>query len=97
MRRGPQLEFLSIEPDFVVVLEDGTNRLVETKRREDPDIQHKDRATELWCENATALTGVKWRYLKVPRSGFDSLQPTDFADLAVFDKEPTEFRYPGAR
>lgn len=81
------------EPDFVVVLDDGTNRLVETKGREDPDVQHKDRAAQLWCENATALTGVTWRYVKVPQTGFDSLEPTAFADLAVFDKTPSEFRY----
>jgi type III restriction enzyme len=74
------------EPDFAVVLNDGTSRLVETKGREDPDVPHKDRAAQLWCENATALTGMKWRYVKVPQTGFDSLEPTSFDDLAVFDR-----------
>ena len=72
------------EPDFVIVLSDESHRLVETKGREDPDVAHKDRAARLWCENATQLTSQRWSYLKVPQVGFDKLQPTSFADLAVF-------------
>ncbi len=72
------------EPDFVAVLGSGAHRLVETKGREDPDVAHKDRAAGLWCEDATALTGVEWRYVKVPQAGFERLEPTTFADLDVF-------------
>lgn len=72
------------EPDFVVVLADGSHRLVETKGREDLDVAHKDRAAGLWCENAAKLTGTDWAYVKVPQAGFDALQPTEFADLQVF-------------
>ena len=43
-----------------------------------------DRAAELWCENASALTGTVWRFLKVPQKEHERLEPTDFADLAVF-------------
>jgi type III restriction enzyme len=71
------------EPDFVAVLQDGTHFLLETKGREDIDVAHKDRAAALWCENATALTGTKWRYLKVPQTEFDTLRPDEFADLLV--------------
>jgi type III restriction enzyme len=73
------------EPDFAAVLEDGSRRLIETKGREDPDVAHKDRAARLWCENATQLTGQAWRYVKVPQSGFDKLQPSAFSDLVVFE------------
>lgn len=78
------------EPDFVAVLDDGSRRLIETKGREDPDVAHKDRAAALWCENARTLTGVSWRYVKVPQMGFDSLQPTEFSDLAVFERIPAD-------
>lgn len=71
------------EPDFVV-LTDGSHRLIETKGREDTDVAHKDRAATLWCDNASALTGQQWSYLKVPQSGFDKLQPTEFSDLTAF-------------
>lgn len=71
------------EPDFAVVLGDGTRYLVETKGREDIDVAHKDRAARIWCENATLLTGTSWSYLKVPQKEFESLQPADFADLLV--------------
>jgi type III restriction enzyme len=62
------------EPDFVVVLADGAHYLVETKGREDVDVAHKDRAAQVWCENATLLTGTAWRYLKIPQTEFAKLQ-----------------------
>jgi type III restriction enzyme len=78
------------EPDFVAVLEDGSHWLIETKGREDPDVAHKDRAARLWCGNASDLTPQRWSYVKVPQVGFDKLQPTSFADLAVFDMPQSE-------
>lgn len=74
------------EPDFVAILDDGSHRLIETKGREDPDVAHKDNAARLWCSNASELTSERWRYVKVPQAGFEKLQPTSFADLAVFEK-----------
>lgn len=74
------------QPDFVVVLNDSTHYLVETKGREDIDVAHKDRAAQLWCENATVLTGTTWKYLKVPQKEFEALQPALFSDLLVFNK-----------
>ncbi len=71
------------EPDFVAVIEDGTHHLIETKGMEDVNVAHKDRAATLWCENATALTGMTWAYLKVRQADYDSLQPSLFADLLV--------------
>lgn len=38
---------------------------------------------ELWCANATALTGQTWRYVKVRQEEYNSLQPTLLADLTV--------------
>ena len=69
----------------MAILADGSRRLIETKGREDPDVAHKDRAAGLWCENATQLTGQEWRYLKVPQTGFDRLQPVLYGDLVVFE------------
>jgi type III restriction enzyme len=71
------------EPDFVVKLTDGTHHLAETKGREDVDVARKDRVAQIWCENATLLTGTAWSYLKIPQGDFDKLQPTTFADLLV--------------
>lgn len=71
------------EPDFVARLADGTHALLETKGREDTDVAHKDRAAQLWCENATLLTETAWTYLKIPQKEFEKLQPSDYADLIV--------------
>jgi len=48
-------------------------------------VAHKDRAARLWCENASLLTPTEWRYVKVPQTGFDRLQPTEYGDLMVFE------------
>jgi type III restriction enzyme len=71
------------EPDFVAVIVGGTHYLIETKGLEDVNVAHKDRAAQLWCENATLLTGTPWVYLKVRQADYASLQPTRFADLLV--------------
>ena len=72
------------EPDFVAVTQDGTHHILETKGQEDVTVAYKDRAAQLWCENATRLTGQTWSYLKVRQADYNSLQPTSFADLGAF-------------
>ena len=73
------------EPDFAAVTNDGVHHLIETKGREDVDVAHKDRAAQLWCENATLLTSTEWRYKKVPQKEFEKLRPDDFDDLIALD------------
>jgi type III restriction enzyme len=70
-------------PDFVARMADGTHWVLETKGLEDVEVERKKEAAERWCENATALTGIQWRYLKVPEQTFKQLQPTTFEDLRV--------------
>ena len=45
---------------------------------------YKDRAAQLWCENATRLTGEPWRYVKVPQKEYMKLQPVEFYDVLAF-------------
>jgi hypothetical protein len=65
----------------VAVAQDETHYLNETKGMEDVNVAFKDRAAQLWCENATTLTGKKWAYLKVRQGEYDSLQPSLFGDI----------------
>lgn len=75
-------------PDFVLILKDNSHWLVETKGREDVEVVMKDKAAELWCENATNLTKTNWQYLKVPQKEFECLHPTDFEELiSVFSNK----------
>jgi type III restriction enzyme len=69
------------EPDFVARDTNGVHWLLETKGREDPDVVHKDRRAEQWCEDVTNLTGVQWRYLKVPEKEFKKLSLERLSDL----------------
>jgi type III restriction enzyme len=67
----------------VAILENGDHYLVETKGREEQDVQHKDRAAKLWCEYTTNLTNDNWQYLKIPQKEFDKLEPNEFSDLVI--------------
>src|SRR5208282_2509277 len=73
--------FRHYEPDFVVLTNEGTHHLVETKGLEDVNVANKDRAAILWCENTTRLTGKQWEYVKVLQTEYKSLQASQFADL----------------
>ncbi|MFQ5577770.1 MAG: DEAD/DEAH box helicase family protein [Anaerolineae bacterium] len=73
------------EPDFVTVTKDGRHHLIETKGREDIDVKHKDRAAQLWCENASMLTDNEWLYKKVLQKEFERLTPDDFEDLIALE------------
>ncbi len=72
-------------PDFVAVDHDGTHWILETKGQQTEEVSHKDHAAKTWCENATALAGTKWRYLKVMQKAFENLRPELFEDLKVLD------------
>lgn len=69
------------EPDFVAVADNGVHWLLETKGREDLDVQFKNQRAEKWCEDATDLTGIEWRFLLVPQKQFEKMNPQNLSDL----------------
>jgi type III restriction enzyme len=73
----------SYYPDFVALDSAGRRWLIETKGMESAEVSQKDAAAANWCENASSLTNVGWRYVKVPQKGFEVLQPRRLADLAA--------------
>jgi len=68
-------------PDFVVRAGDGVTYLVETKGQEDLEVERKDQRAKRWCQDAAALTGTPWAYLKVPEAIFRSYPVRTFAQL----------------
>ncbi len=68
-------------PDFVVRCGDGCMYVVETKGLEDLEVPQKDARMDRWCEDASALTGQTWRYLKVPEGMFRAYPVRRFGDL----------------
>ena len=77
------MNLCSYYPDFVALDDKGTRWLLETKGAETGDVSYKDAAATQWCENATALTGAKWKYLKVQQKAFETLQPSRFEHLCA--------------
>lgn len=58
----------TIGPDFVAAQNnDGKTDmwLIETKGWEQADVPLKDARASEWCQDASKLTGITWRYLKV--------------------------------
>jgi len=72
-------------PDFAAIDEGGVHWVLETKGAETEEVAYKDRAAGAWCENATALTGTLWRYLKVKQTAFKQLRPESLADLQALE------------
>ncbi|HEU0026050.1 MAG TPA: DEAD/DEAH box helicase family protein [Ktedonobacterales bacterium] len=70
-------------PDFVAVAADGTHWIIETKGAETVEVQHKDNAARIWCDNATQLTGVRWAYIKVAQKDFEKMEAKDFGDITL--------------
>jgi len=69
-------------PDFLVRTVSGGMWLVETKGIEDIEVAQKDARAIQWCRDASEMSGVAWRYVKV---GYDMFQATTgktFAELA---------------
>jgi type III restriction enzyme len=71
-------------PDFVAIDQNGVHWLLETKGAETVEVSFKDTAAKLWCENASMLTGIPWRYLKIPQKAMKTLKPDSLEDLQVF-------------
>ena len=61
----------SYYPDFVLFTDEKEHIIVETKGREDVDVEHKDKRIRLWCEDATNLTGSKWTFIRVDQEEFE--------------------------
>ncbi|HEY4052343.1 MAG TPA: DEAD/DEAH box helicase family protein [Terriglobales bacterium] len=80
----PSMNLRNYEPDFVAIDASGVRWLLETKGQENVDVLRKDLAASQWCENASALSGATWKYIKVPQKEFQLLQPVRLADLRAF-------------
>lgn len=80
-----EMNLRSYYPDFAAVDTDGTHWLIETKGAETAEVVHKDLAARNWCENATALTKIEWRYIKVPQKAFEVLQPSRLEHLRALE------------
>jgi type III restriction enzyme len=68
-------------PDFIVRLVSSEMFVVETKGLEDIEVARKDARATKWCQDATALSGVSWHYIKVPENVFRSTTATTFEQL----------------
>jgi type III restriction enzyme len=78
-------------PDFVAVQKNEDKEvywILETKGREDENVEHKDAAISQWCENITTQSGKSWKYLKVPQATFDKFKGKSLAELVKFVQNP---------
>jgi len=58
-------------PDFVVAIDERERLAIETKGREDVDVEHKDKRIIKWCKDATGLSGSKWSFIRADQGEFE--------------------------
>ena len=68
-------------PDFVAVDTSGRHHLIETKGLEDTNVRNKDRAADIWCDNASQLTGTPWRFVKVAQVDYATLPARTLSEV----------------
>jgi hypothetical protein len=51
------------------------------KGRDGIEAVRKGGTARRWCENATQLTGIQWRYLKVGQKEYEALHPSSFGEI----------------
>lgn len=90
MKFGFAIEYLDgagslrlYHPDWVARLTSGTCFLLETKGLVGVEVEQKDHAARQWCENATTLSGTKWKYRRVDQRAYEKLAPKYFSDLSA--------------
>ncbi|MCD5417160.1 DEAD/DEAH box helicase family protein [Candidatus Bipolaricaulota bacterium] len=68
-------------PDFVLLTDKKEGIIIETKGREDVDVEHKDRRIGLWCKDATNLMGSKWSFIRVAQTDFEKYRFKSIKEL----------------
>jgi len=68
-------------PDFVVITNKDEHIIIETKGREDVDVEHKDKRIRLWCEDATNLMRSKWLFIRVAQEDFEKYRFKSIKEL----------------
>lgn len=64
-------------PDFVAMQKVGKKKvywILETKGREYPDLDNKNKAIERWCKAVTKQTGDEWNYLMIKQLHFNGVK-----------------------
>jgi hypothetical protein len=62
-------------PDFVAIQKVGKQKvywILETKGREFPELENKNKAVVRWCDQVSNQTGKAWKYLMIKQSRFPS-------------------------
>jgi len=70
-------------PDFVILTNKKECLIVETKGREDVDVEHKDKRIKQWCKDATGLSGRKWSFMRVDQEEFEKYRFKSVEELML--------------
>ncbi|MDP2744466.1 MAG: hypothetical protein Q8P00_05310, partial [Dehalococcoidia bacterium] len=70
-------------PDFMIRSVTGERWVVETKGIEDVEVERKDARVSQWCQDASAMTGAAWQYVKVPYGIFQTSTAATFSELVA--------------
>jgi len=68
-------------PDFVVLTDNDKRIIIETKGREDVDVEHKDKRIKVWCGDATNLMKSRWLFIRVDQADFEKYRFKSIKEL----------------
>lgn len=68
-------------PDFIIRGRKDEFYIMETKGKEDVDVEYKDRRMRQWCADASRLTGSRWSFLRVNQEEFEKYKFKDTQEL----------------
>lgn len=67
-------------PDFIVNTKN-TYFVLETKGREDVDVKFKDKRIVVWCEDASKITGLDWKFARINEEDFEKYHFSSLNEL----------------
>jgi type III restriction enzyme len=80
-------------PDFVAIQKVGKQKvfwILETKGREFPELDNKNKAVERWCDQVSKQTGKEWKYLMVKQLKFTGASKNVISFLDFLNKYHTD-------
>ena len=68
-------------PDFLILTKGNEHLIIETKGREDVDVEYKDQRLKQWCEDATELTKSHWAFERINQEDFEKYRFKSIGEL----------------
>jgi type III restriction enzyme len=74
-------------PDFIVETIEGKKLIIETKGREDIDVEYKDNRVKIWCKDTSNLPAGDWKFYRVNQELFEKYKFVNLNEIVSVLKD----------